>query len=98
MVADGYSRECGILEDKPAVSTHEPRILTLLSAAGRKEKCTGGKKTTYYSLCLSCETLPLLLATIPPLGTGSKAVFSHLMEQGLEKSFYASSGTDWRES
>lgn len=45
MAADSYSRECGILQDKPAVSTHEPRILIVLSAASREEKCTRGKKT-----------------------------------------------------
>lgn len=84
MAADGYSRECGILEDKPAVSTREPRILTVLSAVGRKEKCTGWKKTC-YSLCLSCETLPLLLATIPPLGRGSRAVLFTSYGMGIGK-------------
>lgn len=52
MAADGYSKECGILEDKPAVSTRKPRILTVLSAASR-EKNEIGEKVLLFSLSLS---------------------------------------------
>lgn len=47
--------------------------------AGKKMKW--GKKF-YYSLCLSRETLPFLLATIPPLGTESRTVL--FMSFGME--------------